>query len=123
MFFRLFTLCSARVSALMIVVNDSLCERIRKWETCLILKGQIVGGCIAEASVTETATLGVSRATVPKVMSAYTNHGKTTSAKKNSGQKSTLTERDCRTLRRIVLKNHRTTAAQVTAELNIQHPQ
>jgi hypothetical protein len=30
-----------------------------------------------------------------------------------------LTERDRRTLRRIVLKNHATTAAQVTAELNI----
>jgi hypothetical protein len=52
-------------------------------------------------------------------MSAYTNHRKTTSEKRNSGLKSTLTERDCRTLRRIVSKNHRTTAAQVTAELNI----
>jgi hypothetical protein len=38
---------------------------------------------------------------------------------RNSGQKSALTERDRRTLRRIVLKNHRTIAAQVTAELNI----
>jgi hypothetical protein len=38
--------------------------------------------------------------------------------KRNSGQKSTLTERDHLTLRRIVSKNH-TTAAQVTAELNI----
>jgi hypothetical protein len=51
-------------------------------------------------------------------MSAYMNHGKTLSVKRNSGQKSTLTEGD-RVLRRIVLKNHRTTAAQVTAELNI----
>jgi hypothetical protein len=33
--------------------------------------------------------------------------------------KSTVTERDCHTLRMIVLKNHRTTVAQVTAELNI----
>jgi hypothetical protein len=41
------------------------------------------------------------------------------SAKKNSGRKSTLTERDRRTLRRIVSKNHTTTAAQVKAELNI----
>jgi hypothetical protein len=52
-------------------------------------------------------------------MSAYTTHGKTTSAKRNNGRKSTLTERDRRALRRIVSKNHRTTAAQVTAELNI----
>jgi hypothetical protein len=35
-------------------------------------------------------------------MSAYTNHGKTTSAKRNSGWKSTLIERDRCTLRRFV---------------------
>jgi hypothetical protein len=52
-------------------------------------------------------------------MSAYTDHGKTTSARKNRGRKSTLTERGCRTLRRIVSKNHRITAAQVTAEPKI----
>jgi hypothetical protein len=51
-------------------------------------------------------------------MSAYTNHGKTTSVK-NSGQKSTLTDRGHHTLRRTGLKNHTTTAAEVTAELNI----
>jgi hypothetical protein len=37
-FFRLFTLCNARVSILVIVLSDSLCERIGKWETCPILK-------------------------------------------------------------------------------------
>jgi transposase len=69
--------------------------------------------------VIKTATLlGVLRATVSKVMSAYTNHGKTTSAKRNSGRKSTVTEGDRRTLRRIVLKYHRTTAAQVTGQQN-----
>jgi transposase len=74
------------------------------------------------SSVIKTATLlGVSRATVSKVMPVYTNHGKT-SAKRNSGQKSTLTERDCRILRRTVSKNHRITTVQVTAELNI-HPE
>jgi transposase len=81
---------------------------------------QIVGARLAEASVIKTAILlGVSRATVSKVMSAYTNHGKTTSAKRKSGRKSALTERDRRTLKRTVSKNHRTTAAQVTTELNI----
>jgi transposase len=84
-------------------------------------RGHIVGARLAGASVTETATLfGVSRATVSKVMSAYANHMKTTSAKRNSGRKLKLTRRDRRTLRRIVSKNHRTAAAQVTAELNIR---
>jgi hypothetical protein len=50
-------------------------------------------------------------------MSAYTNHGKTTSAKRNSGRKSTLTERDRRTMRRIVSRNHRTTAAELNIDL------
>jgi predicted transcriptional regulator len=50
-------------------------------------RGQIVGGHLAGASVTKTATLlGVSTARVSKVMLAYTNHGKTTSAKRNSGE-------------------------------------
>jgi hypothetical protein len=30
--------CSARVSALMVVLSESPCERIGKWKTCLILK-------------------------------------------------------------------------------------
>jgi hypothetical protein len=82
-------------------------------------KGQIVGERLAGAFVIKSATLlGVPTATVSKVMSAYTNHGKTTSAKRNSVQKSTLTERDRRILRRIVSKNHRTTAAQMTGQQN-----
>jgi hypothetical protein len=40
--------------------------------------------------VTKTATLiGVSRATVSKLMASYMNHGKTTTVKRNSGRKST----------------------------------
>jgi transposase len=63
-------------------------------------RGQIAGARLSGAPVTTTATLlGVSIATVSKVMSAYTNHGKATSAKRNSGRKLTLTERDRRTLR------------------------
>jgi hypothetical protein len=69
--------------------------------------------------VTKTATLSrASSGTISKIMLAYTNHGKT-SAKRNSGRKSTYTERDRRTWIRIVSKNHRTTATQVTSELNI----
>jgi hypothetical protein len=49
-------------------------------------RGQIVGACLAGASVTKTGTLlHILRATVSKVISTYTNHGKTTSAKRNSG--------------------------------------
>jgi hypothetical protein len=66
--------------------------------------GQFVGARLAGASMTITALL---------------NHGKTTSAKRKSVRKLTLTRRDRRTLRRNVLKTHRTTAAQVRAELNI----
>jgi transposase len=77
-------------------------------------RGEIIGVHLAGASVTKPATLlGVLRVTVSKVVSAYMYHGNT-SAKRNSGQKSTLTERDHCALRRIVSKNHRTTAAQVT---------
>jgi hypothetical protein len=70
-------------------------------------RGQTIGACLAGASVTKTATL----LGILKVMWAYTSHGKTTSAKRNSGQKSALAERDHCTLRRTVLKSHRTTAA------------
>jgi transposase len=81
--------------------------------------GHIVGARLAGATVKKNTTLlGVSRATVSKVMSAYTNYGKTTSMKRNSWRKSTLRERDRRILRRVVSKNHRTTAAQVTGQQN-----
>jgi hypothetical protein len=35
---------------------------------------------------------------------AYTNHGKTSTAKRNGGQKSKLSERDCCALKRTVLQ-------------------
>jgi len=84
-------------------------------------RGQIVGACLAGASVTTMTTLlGLSRAAVSKVMTTYTRHGRSSSAKRNSGQKPKLSERDRRhTLKRIVSINHRSTTAKVTAELNI----
>ena len=48
----------------------------------------------------------------------HTHHGRT-SAKRNSGQKPKLSERDHCTLKRIVSINHRSTAAKVRAELDI----
>jgi hypothetical protein len=54
-------------------------------------------------------------------MSAHTNHGKIILEKRNSGQKSTLTERDRRTLRRIVSKKSRNycSTGNRAADLNI----
>jgi hypothetical protein len=50
---------------------------------------------------------------------AYTNHGNASSAERNSGWKPKLSEKDRHTLKRIVSKNHRTTATKVTAEYSI----
>jgi transposase len=81
---------------------------------------QIVGARLAGASMTKTVTLlFVSRATVFNVISIYTNHGKTASAKRSKGRKSTMTESDRHILRRTISKNHRTAAAEVTTELNV----
>jgi predicted transcriptional regulator len=69
---------------------------------------------------TKTATLlGVSNAAVSKVMTAYTNHGKTSSAKRNSVQKRKLSEWDRLTLKRIVSKNHIPTVANVTLQFSV----
>jgi hypothetical protein len=68
---------------------------------------QIVVASFAGASVKKTAIfLGVSTEIFSKIMLPYTNCGKTTSTKRNSGRKSPLTERNRHTLRRIILKNH-----------------
>jgi len=86
------------------VLSNSSCESTAKLETFLdFQRGEIVG--LARTSVTKTATLlGVSRAAVSKVVTAYTNHGKTLPSKKNSGRKPKLSERDRRNLKRIVSK-------------------
>jgi len=54
-------------------------------------KGQIFSARLAVASVTRTAALlGTYRIAVCQVMTAYTNHGKTSSTKRNSGRKPKL---------------------------------
>jgi len=52
-------------------------------------------------------------------MTAYTYHGKTSSANRNSCRIPKLSERGCHKLKRIVSKNRGTAAAKVTSELNI----
>ena len=83
-------------------------------------RGQIVGACLTGASVTRTASLcGVSRATGSRVRSAYHLEGQTTSNRSNCRCKRKLSEKDVWVLTQIVSKKHKTTAAQLTAELNV----
>ena len=53
------------------------------------------------------------------IMTAYTKHGKTSSTKRNSGQNPKLTDRDQRTLEKIVARQHKTTTAKMIGELNV----
>jgi K+-transporting ATPase c subunit len=118
-FFRMFSLCSAIVSVLVTVLGKSPVKKSENGRLVRFKKGQIVGARLTWASVIKTATLlGVSKATVSRVTLAYTNYGKTTSEKRNRERNSTLTWIDHRIFRRTVSKNHRTTAAQMTAELS-----
>jgi hypothetical protein len=52
-------------------------------------------------------------------MTAYTDHGKTSSAERNCGRQPKLGARDRCILKWVVSKHYRTAAAKVTAELNI----
>jgi len=59
------------------------------------------------------------QSSVSMVRTSHTDHGKISSVKRNSGRRPKLSERDDSTLKRTVSKTHRTTAAKVTATLNI----
>ena len=51
-------------------------------------RGQIVGACMAGASVTKTPKLfGAARSTVTKIMTAFAKEGKFSSLKQNTGRK------------------------------------
>jgi len=77
-------LYSASVSALQIVFSDSLYESPAKSETSQIFKEvRLLMHVLTGASVTKMATLlGVSRAAVSRVMTTYTNHGRTSAKSK-----------------------------------------
>jgi len=77
--------------------------------------------CVFSCSVCDqTATLlGLSRAAVPKVVTTYTDHWKTSSAERSCGRKPKLSERNRHTLQKVVSKrDHRNAAVKMTAELN-----
>jgi hypothetical protein len=75
----------------------------------------------AAAYVTKTASsLSVSRAPVSKVMTLFKNLGKALSAKRNTGQKPKLSERDRHIFKSVVSRSHSTAATKVTAELSIR---
>lgn len=66
---------------------------------------QIMGACLAGASVTLTAKLfGILRTRVFMIMTAYTEHSKASSVKNNSGRKPKVNHRESQRLRRIVSK-------------------
>ncbi|KAF2353431.1 Transposase Tc1-like [Trinorchestia longiramus] len=88
-------------------------------------RAQIVSALMAGASVTETVRmLRVSRGTVSHVLTTFERKGKKSSARHRSGQNSKLSERDCRTLNRIVRQDRKTTTPKITTELNehLQNP-
>ena len=73
-------------------------------------RGWIVGVRMAGSSVIKTAELfGVAMITVSKVMTAFEKDGETSTLKQNSGRKRKLSDRDCRTLTRVVWKEQKNT--------------
>ncbi|GFV03027.1 transposable element Tcb1 transposase [Trichonephila clavipes] len=83
-----------------------------------VKRGMVIGARLAEASLSRTAKfVGVSRTTVSRVMTAYTNMGKVSSVKHNSGRKLKLKDRHRRVLKRIVARNRKTTLPQITSEM------
>jgi hypothetical protein len=102
--FDCFFLCSTSVSALQIVFCNSLYDSNAKCETSHIFKQDklLVRFSWSICNQNGHFIRCITRAAVSKVMMTYTNNGRTSSAKKNSGWKPKLSERYRHTLKRIV---------------------
>ncbi|GFX78134.1 HTH_Tnp_Tc3_2 domain-containing protein [Trichonephila clavipes] len=84
-----------------------------------VKRGIIIGVLLVGASLSRTANLaGVSKTTVLKVMTAYTNLVKMSSAKHNSRLNSKLKNRDRRVLKSLVTRKHKSALPQTTSEMN-----
>jgi len=116
----LFTLYSVNFNALQIAFNKNSRESTAKSKKRQIFKQD---RRLVEFSWNIRKQTGISldlsRAAFAKVMMAYINHGKASSAKRNSGRKPKLSERNRRKSKSIEYKNHRNAAPKLTAVLNI----
>ena len=80
---------------------------------------QIVGAPKSDVSVRKTAgVFDVAMSLVSKVMAAFEKERKTSSLKRNSRRTRKLSDRDSRTLKRIVWKYHKNIAPKITVEFN-----
>ncbi|GFV69130.1 transposable element Tc1 transposase [Trichonephila clavipes] len=83
-----------------------------------VKRGMIIGAHLAGASASITANLlSASRTTVLRDTTAYTNMGKVSSTKHNSGRKSKLKYCDRRMLKTIVTQKRKTTQPQMNTHL------
>jgi hypothetical protein len=82
--------CSARVSVLVIVLSNNLCERIVKWEHFQISNEDTSSVRVQLKHLRQklaTELLDIRRTRVADVTSAHRNHGKKISMKRNSGRR------------------------------------
>ncbi|GFX41803.1 hypothetical protein TNCV_389161 [Trichonephila clavipes] len=78
-----------------IVGKSPSLQSFLEWTEDVIFRGQIKGALLARSGVTKTShLLGFSKGTVSEVMTAYTQRGKTSWVKQNSGGKEKFCERD-----------------------------